>query len=146
MKRKLLTVVFLMAVIGIIAAVLIYIFVYNKPQPDFAKAKPDYSLKAAELFSEFKTDANASNARYGGKVVAVSGNLSGIEITDSLTVAIFALQEGMFGDEGIRCALIPAYADEVSIITPGTEITLKGYCTGFNDTDVILEHCSLVKN
>lgn len=145
MKKRILPVILILFVIGIIAAVLIYIFVYNKPQPDYAKKDADYTLKATELFSEFKTDAAASNARYNGKVLAVKGNLSGVETADSLTIAVFALQEGMFGDEGIRCALIPEYAQEIKSIQPGTEITMKGYCTGFNDTDVIMEHCSLVK-
>ncbi|HLO92512.1 MAG: OB-fold protein [Chloroflexota bacterium] len=145
MNKKVLLAGSILAVLGIIAAVLIYIFVYNKPQPDFAKEKADYTVKAAELFSEFKTDAKDSNTRYTGKVVAITGKLTGVEKTDSLSIAVFALQEGMFGDEGIRCALIPEHANDVNNISPGTEITLKGYCTGFNDTDVIMEHCSLVK-
>ena len=35
-----------LAVAGIAAAFLVYHFVINKPQPDFEKIKPDYSLNA----------------------------------------------------------------------------------------------------
>jgi len=144
MKRRLLIVVLALAVVGIIAAVLVYVFVYNKPQPDYATEKADYELEARSLFDEFRNNPQEAAARYNGKVLAVKGSLSSVETSDSLTIAVFAIEEGMFGDEGIRFAFIPGKAAGISSVTLNTEVTIKGYCTGFNDTDVILEHCTLV--
>lgn len=145
MKKKWLLIIGSMAIIGIIAAILVYVFVYNKQQPDYSTADPDYTLSAIVLFEEFKANPVAAGAKYNGKVLALQGNLNSVERTDSLTIAVFAIEDGMFGDEGIRFAFIPMYADEILSTPPETLVTIKGFCTGFNDTDVIMEHCSLVK-
>jgi hypothetical protein len=145
MKKKWLAAIGILAIIGIIAAVLIYIFIYNKPQPDYSKIKPDYTVNAEELFTEFQSDISTASAKYTGKVLAVEGNLSSIEKSDSLLIAVFAIDEGLFGEEGIRFAFIPELTAEIESIAPGTPVTIKGYCTGYNDTDVIMEHCSLMK-
>lgn len=145
MKKKWMLIIGSMAILGIIAAILVYCFVYNKQQPDYAVADPDYTLSGTVLFEEFKADPIAAGEKYNGKVLALQGILNSVEITDSLTIAVFAIEEGMFGDEGIRFAFIPKYADEISSTPPQTQVTIKGFCTGFNDTDVIMEHCSLVK-
>jgi hypothetical protein len=41
--------------------------------------------------------------------------------------------------------MIPELAGDVVKIAPGTVVSLKGLCAGYNDTDVILENCSLEK-
>lgn len=145
MKKKRILILGSLAIIGIIAALLVYFFVYNKQQPDYSKVKPDFTLNGIELFKEFKADPFATGKKYNGKVLAIEGNLNSVEITDSLTIAVFAIEEGMFGDEGIRFAFIPLFADKIKSTPPEALVTIKGYCTGFNDTDVIMEHCSLVE-
>lgn len=145
MKKKWIFYLVSLAIIGIIAAVLVYFFVYNKQQPDYSKAKPDFTLNGIELFKEFKDNPVLAGEKYNGKVLAIEGSLNSVEKTDSLTIAVFAMEEGMFGDEGIRFAFIPSFADKISSTPPETMVTIKGYCTGFNDTDVIMEHCSLVE-
>lgn len=144
MKKKWFLVLGSLALVGIIAAVLVYIFVYNKPQPDYSTKEADFTLPATELFHEFRNDPAVAGAKFNGKVLAVQGNLSAVEIADSLTIAVFAIEEGLFGDEGIRFAFIPEHAESIRNTPPQSAITIKGYCTGFNDTDVIMEHCSLV--
>lgn len=145
MKKKWLLALGILFLIGVIAAVLIYIFVYNKPQPNYAKKDADYTIKATELFREFRENASKASTKYTGKVLAVEGVLSAVENSNSQIIAVFALADGIFGDEGIRCAFIPEHADEAIETPPGTAVIIKGYCTGYNDTDVIMEHCSMVK-
>ncbi len=145
MKKNWILILGSLAIIGVIAAILIYIFVYNKQQPDYSKANPDYTLNGEELFREFRNNPDAAAEKYNGKVLAIEGNLYSVESTDSLTIAVFAIEEGMFGDEGIRFAFIPEFASKIASTPPESLVTIKGYCTGFNDTDVIMEHCSLVE-
>lgn len=145
MKKNWILILGSLAIIGVIAAMLVYIFVYNKQQPDYSKAKPDFALNGAELFKEFRSNPVAAAEKYNGKVLSIEGNLNSVESTDSLTIAVFAIEEGMFGDEGIRFAFIPEFAAKIASTPPESLVTIKGYCTGFNDTDVIMEHCSLVE-
>ena len=132
-------------VLGIIAAVLVYFFVYNKPHPNYEKMDAAYTLTATDLYQSYTTNKTSAGTKYNGKVVALSGRLSKVEVTDSLTTCVFVFNKGMFGDEGVRCTMLPDNSDLAKKLQPDGEVRLKGYCTGFNDTDVILEKCSIVK-
>jgi len=132
-------------VVGIVAIVLVYVFVYNKSHPDYENIKPDYKLSASELYNSFKANTTDTGTKYNGKVVSVTGKLTKIEATDSLVIAVFVFNQGMFGDEGIRCTMLPKFNEEAKRLLPGNVYNIKGYCTGFNDTDVILEQCSIIK-
>lgn len=145
MKRKWILIIGSLAIVGIIAAILIYVFVYNKPHPDYAEAEPEFRITATELYNDFRDNAMVANGKYNGKILAVEGSLSSVENTDEQTIAVFAIEEGLFGDEGIRMVMLPEYADRVAQYTPGSTIVVKGFCSGYNATDVILEHCSVVE-
>ncbi|TRZ71276.1 MAG: hypothetical protein D4R97_06945 [Bacteroidetes bacterium] len=133
-----------LAVAGIGAALLIYHFVINKPHPDFEKIKPDYSLNAGAFYNEFKTSKENAHKLYNGKVIEITGKLARVESADTLTIAVFVFNQGMFGDEGIRCTVSKKFNPETKKLKPDGIIRIKGYCTGFNETDVIMEHCSLI--
>ena len=132
-----------LVIIGIIAGGLGYKFIYNKPHTDYEKAKADFSLTCQEIFTDYQNNRQVAEQNFNGKVVEISGFLDKIETPDSMTIAVFALEEGMFGDEGIRCTMLPNHSENILLYT-GKEIKIKGYCTGYNDTDVILEKCSIV--
>jgi hypothetical protein len=129
--------------LGVIGAGLGYKFVYNKPHRNYEKAKADFSLMGGELFAQFKSSTPQASEKYTGKVLEISGILSSVETPDSLTIAVFALSEGMFGDEGIRCSMLPNFSVNISKYI-GSEVKIKGYCTGYNETDVIMEKCSII--
>ena len=131
---------------GIIAAGLGYKFIYNKPHPDYDKAKPDYSLTAKELYFDYVDNRVESEQKYNGKVLELTGLLNKIEIHDSLAIAVFVFEDGMFGDEGIRGTFLPKYIPEANTLSTNEIIKIKGYCTGYNDTDIILEKCSIINN
>jgi hypothetical protein len=137
---KLIVVVFLA---GLTVAFLGYKFIYNKPHRDFEKAKSDFIISGGELFHQFKNSSQQASQRYNGKVLQINGLLNRVETPDSLTIAVFVFDEGMFGDEGIRCTMLPNYAKKTRDFE-GKEVTLKGYCTGYNETDVIMESCSII--
>ncbi|MEA5109997.1 hypothetical protein SDC9_24940 [bioreactor metagenome] len=145
MKRKLFIAAGALALVGLIAGILVYFFVYNKPHKDYLKAEPEFTVEALALFEEFRADQAAASAMYNGKVIAVTGALTSVEQNDSFTVAVFEIDEGMFGSEGIRFTMLPESKDKIISQAPGTTLTIKGFCTGYNETDVILEHCSLVE-
>ena len=86
-----------------------------------------------------------AESKYNGRVVLLSGKLDKVEETDSLVTAVFVFNQGMFGDEGIRCSMLPHHGSKLKSVPFGSEVSIKGYITGYNETDVILEQCSLVR-
>jgi hypothetical protein len=131
-------------ILGLIGAVLGYKFIYNKPHRDYEKAKAEFSVTADELFYAYYSNRTTAEATYNGKVVELNGELKKIETPGDLTIAVFVMEEGMFGDEGIRCTMLPHHSSELGNYI-GKTLTIKGYCTGYNDTDVILEKCSIIQ-
>lgn len=134
-----------LAILGIIAALAVYFFVYNKPHTNFERAKPDFTVSAESLYNAFISDQTAAEKEYNAKVIQITGTLNDLEIADERVFAIFAFGDGMFGAEGIRCTLLDNHKGVLSNDDIGKPITIKGYCSGFTGTDVILEHCSVIK-
>jgi hypothetical protein len=104
-------------------------------------------LDAGAFYKEFKTNKENAAKLFNGKVIEITGRLSRVESVDTLTIAIFAFKQGMFGSEGIRCTMLKKYSEDAKKLKPDGFIQIKGYCDGLlNETDVILEHCSLIYN
>ena len=132
----------ILAIIGILAGVYIWFFVYNKPHRNYEEAKADYVLSAKECFANYNENNGAID--YNGKVLQLTGMASRVETIDSLTMIVFVFGEGMFGEEGIRCTLLPSHVEAAKQFDFSNEITIKGFCAGYNDTDVILQYCSII--
>jgi hypothetical protein len=131
-------------VVGIIGIGLIYVFIYNKPHPNYEKMVPQFRLTAQELFQSYKTNKPFAEKRYNGQLIEVNGKLGHMESHDSITIAVFIFGQGLFGDEGVRCTMLPKFNEDAKKLIPEGNIKIKGYCTGYNDTDVILEQCSIL--
>lgn len=142
--NKWLKIFIILVVVGIIGVALGYKFVYNKPHKNYVKAKADFSMTTKNLFTDYQNDKLSSEQKYNGKVLEISGTLNKVDFYESMTIGVFVLDEGMFGNEGIRCTMLPDYAESMASMA-GNNIVIKGYCTGYNDIDVILEKCSIVK-
>jgi hypothetical protein len=138
-------IVIALAIIGLAVSFYVYQFVYNKSHLDVAHEPAAFTITAKDLYNEFKQNKDASGLKYNGKVIEVSGTVKSIENADTLIVAVFAFEEGMFGDQGVRCTFLDDQKEKVSKIGPGSSLKLKGYCTGFNDSDVIIEKTSIVE-
>lgn len=140
--KKLLIAIIILGAVGAWAG---YTFIYNKAHTNFEKAEPDFSLQAVTLFNDFRMDAQTAGQKYNGKVLEISGKLSGIEENDSLVIGVFAYDEGLFGPEGVRVTMLKNHAKKLLAYPKHKAITLKGFCPGYNGTDVIIESGSIVK-
>ena len=133
-------------IVGIIAAALVFKFYINKPHADIEKATPAYTMTAAELWKQYNADLKLSDSLYTGKVIEVNGNLSRADKSDTLVYAVFVMEaDSMFGDKSIRCEMLPKYGVETTSIASGTEVKIKGFCNGYDQTDVKFSKCSIVK-
>lgn len=146
MKRKnIIKAAISLAILGVISAGLVYQFVINKPHKNYEKAKPAYIVSAADLFDTFRTARGEAEKKYNGQVVLLTGKIDKIEEADNKVTGVFVFNQGMFGDEGVRCIMLPDYSTSLKSIPEGSEVQLKGYLTGYNETDVILEQCSVIR-
>ena len=143
--KKWLKFLLVLGFLGIVAVFLIYKFYINKPHPDFEAAVPEYVISANDLFDQYVKDKSSADKLYTGKVIQIEGILSKKDVNDTNVYLIFVYNEGMFGDEGIRCRLLPKYnrlaTEEIEI---NSDIEIKGFCAGYNETDVILDKCSIL--
>lgn len=142
--KKWIKVLIALVIIGAVAAGLVYQFVYNKPHPDYEMEPAVYSLQAEKLFEAFKSNTQKASEKYNGKVIEVIGEIDTLEQNNELVTAVFAFSEGMFGAEGVRITMLDKYHPEIQNHPLVEKITLKGFCSGYNGTDVILEKGSIV--
>jgi hypothetical protein len=134
----------ILAVIGLIAAFIVWKFVINKPHPDYAKAKADMEVIASDLFTQYTTKKADADKSFTGKEIQLKGQFSKIEQNGTVAIVIFIFRQGDFGDEGVRCVLLPDEIAKIKNIKPNQEIIIKGFCTGYNETDVIVDKCVFV--
>jgi hypothetical protein len=139
---KILTALFLL---GIIAGMLGYFFVYNKPHKDYLKARPELSLSAAELYTAFIENPAVAAPKYNGRVIEIDGKIDDREISGEMVIIVFIFDDGMFGPEGVRCTMLPEMTEAAMSLSIGDYIKLKGLCTGYTGVDVILDKCSIVE-
>ncbi|RLD37798.1 MAG: hypothetical protein DRI89_14910 [Bacteroidetes bacterium] len=143
--KKLKIILGILVVIGILGGIYGWFFVYNKPHRDYENAKADYSIVAIDCYQKYASLAEGTENIYTGKMLEISGIPSKVETSDSLCVIVFVFNEGMFGDEGIRCSMLPGHHEKAKLLSMNETVNIKGFCSGYNGTDVVLEHCSIVR-
>lgn len=144
--NKWLKIIAILAVIGVIAAGLVWKFVINKPHADIENATPAYSLSTQELWKQYNQELKLSDSLYTGKVIEISGNLSAADKVDSLIYLVFVMEpDPDFGNKTIRCEMLTKYSDEASAIKANTALKVKGFCSGFDQTDIKFSKCSIIK-
>lgn len=134
-------IILVLIVIALLGGAYGYFFMYNKSHPDYEHMKADLSISAEKLFTDCR-DAGLA-AEYTGKLLEVSGVPTSMEQNDSSWTAVFVFDEGMFGPEGVRATFLNHFNKDLSENVVGKEMTIKAYCTGYNDTDVVLEKASI---
>jgi len=141
--KKLIKIVAALAVLGILAAIYVWFFIYNKPHRNYERAKADFVLTAQTCYNQYANDSEESK-KYLDKVLQIDGIPNTVEATDTTVIVVFVYNHGMFGDEGIRCSMLPDFQKKARNLNQDKNVTIKGHCTGYNGTDVIMEDCSII--
>lgn len=136
----------ILLVLGIAGYFAVDRLVLNKPHKDYVKAEPAIILKAKRLYTDYYTNKQIADSLFLDKVVEIEGTISNVELVDSLVIVVFAYRAGDFGDEGIRVTMLPEFHEEAKKLSFLKPVKLKGQCTGYNGTDVIIENGSIVPN
>ena len=142
--KKFLFIAVILLVLGAIAAFLVYKYVYNKPHPDYETRKPDLQIEAKRLWTDYSLNKDIADKKYTGKVLQIEGIIMRLEKAEDLVIVVFAYRKGDFGDEGIRVTMLPQFNQAAYAIDPFKPVRIKGLCTGYNGTDVILQEGSII--
>ena len=124
--------------IGILAAVLVYLYTFRKTDPSVASKKADVEIAAGELLKSFETDEAAANTLYLGKVVKVTGLVESVS-EDSVGISVYLKEPDAMA--GILCGF-DKKTNDISWVKKGTTVTIKGICTGYL-MDVVFNRCSM---
>jgi hypothetical protein len=144
--KKLLRIAVILAVIGVVAAAFVWKFYINKPHENIENTAPAYSITAEEIWKQYTTDLKTADSLYTGKVIEISGKLNRADKSDSLVYAVFVMEaDSMFGDKSVRCEMLQKYNAETSALQKDAQVKIKGFCTGFDQTDIKFNKCSIVK-
>jgi hypothetical protein len=128
----------ILIVIALLSAVMVWKYTFRKSETSVSEQKAEIEMKASELVKDYEMNENAANQKYIGKIILVSGIVNSID-TDSLNITV-VLKESS-ATAGVMCSFDKNKVD-VTQITPGTSVNIKGVCTGYL-MDVVMNKCSL---
>lgn len=111
---------------GLLAAVGIGLYLYNKPHKDIATVKPDETVKVEAWLQAFNADLEGTHLRYHDKVVELEGVLEKIVKSDSNTWELgFVATDGSFD---LSCSL---ESDEENLPALRQNVTLRCLYVGY---------------
>ena len=127
------------AVIGIIILILVVRWIFQPAAKSVEKQEAEFMFGSSALVHEFETDEEMANSLYLDKVIQVKGTVN--NVSDDGTVVVVTLKDPE-SVSGVLCSFDVNSVSSEKLIT-GTEITVKGICTGYL-LDVVLTKCALV--
>ena len=117
-------------------------FYLNKSHQDIASAKPDLSVKAAEIIRDYETNEQSANSKYLGKLIEVHGVIGTVDKAEDGTPIILLQSDNPMST--VMCQLDPIQVQENIQLESGQAIKVKGLCSGFT-TDVVMDRCHVLK-
>ena len=117
---------------------------FTRKVKDLTHVKAGVTMDANQLLTVFEASEADGNSKYLDKIIAVSGKVKSVEKNNQGHFTV------VLGDEtsmsSVRCSMDSLHQQDVASLIPGTAITMKGACTGFNKdellgSDVILNRC-----
>lgn len=143
--KKGLKIFLIVAIVGLVVGLSTVYYIFNMPHRDVENEAPAFTIEANILFDEYNTDEEATNLKYGDKVLQVSGDIAELSI-EGYQVSI-TLNDEM---EGINCSLDSVAIDQnkelINQLKIGDNITLKGKCDGFDMImGVVLTRCYIIE-
>jgi hypothetical protein len=150
MKKRTFRIGLAIVLVGLLVASIIVIYMFNKPHLDVASEKPEFSLSAAQLYNEFKTNENSANKKYlaeaKGKIIQISGIVSEIIKGDHGTLTL-SVNEKSMTEGAVSCSIDSTNIDKACKFKVGDKVILKGQCIGFIEltSEVDLNKCIIIE-
>jgi hypothetical protein len=124
-KKKILIILSL----GILIAVAVALYMFNKPARDVQATKTDFSYKASEIVKEYLTDAKKANDKYldeegNSKVLEITGTVA--QISEDFNHQKVILLKTATDKAGVSATFTKETSPHTLTIQVGDEITVKG--------------------
>lgn len=156
-KKKFFKKLFFIIGIGVIIALGVVFYLFNKPARDVQDTKTDFSYQASEIVNEYLTDPKKANDKYlaengNSKVLEISGTVSKIS-EDFIHQKVILLQSSS-DKAGVSCTFTKETNPHTNNLKLGDKITIKGVIRSGASYDsdlgmyenVIIEKCDIVSN
>lgn len=145
MKRKTIIRYIVLPLLLILAVAAVYIYrEYYRTHKDTAKLRPDYTVSATSLLSEFSANEEASNRKYWDKVISVNGVVKEL-VKDEKGFYSVALGDTA-SMSSVRCSIDSLHSAEAAVLQKGHVISVKGICSGFNSDELLGSDVILVRS
>jgi len=117
-------------------------YLYHKKPADVRTLSANFELTASKIVADFNGDETAANKKYLDKIISVKGIVTGNKIDTTGQATVFLDS----GDPlaAVTCSFYEEEALSVKSLQKGTEVIIKGKCTG-KLMDVVLNKCSIIK-
>lgn len=133
--------VFKIIVALVVMLLIALLVVWNLPKDSSKRKEAAHQITATELFTEFSTDEQKANNKFLGKTIEVKGKIAAIETDEQGAVVVILRTEDPIA--GVLCTLEAGEEKAIPDNTVGTDISVKGLCTGML-MDVVLNKCVIV--
>lgn len=128
-------------VVGALAALYVWFFVYNKKHVDVASADAKYELTVQELAKEFETNKDSATKKFNNAIINISGTLAQVAKDDSVSSLVFKVNENL----SIACEVLSTENSKALTLKENQTVTTKGLFVGYIEGDVDFEIPNEVK-
>jgi hypothetical protein len=111
-----------------------------EPEPMSAEME----VTAEELASAYETDEETADARFGNKILKVTGLVNRIEVKDTLDIHYITLGDEKNLLQSVRCMFDKGHEGELNQLTKGQRVTVQGKFDG-SIVQLRMRHCVLVR-
>lgn len=128
--------------IGILIAVAVALYMFNKPARDVQATQTDFSYQASEIVNEYLSDAKKANNKYldengNSKVLEITGIVAQID-EDFNNNKVIVLKEAK-DQAGVSATFTPETNANASKVKVGDKVTIKGVIQSGASYDTDLE-------
>lgn len=106
----------------VLIAVAYGVYIFNKKTESLHKVKPEYTVTANQLYTEFANNEKSAILKYEGKIIEVTGEVIMVTKTDSISNVLLGAEEALLG--GVNCS----FNELENNLQKGEIITVKGQC------------------
>lgn len=137
MNKTLKTLIYIVLLLAVTGAAVGY-YMWNKPHAKVEDAK-GIAITALALAKEYTAGEQEADKKYLNKPIEVSGTVGELEKNQDGGLMVILQSEDPTA--GVQCAM----REKNITVEKGSQITLKGFCSGNGITGVSLTDCIIIK-
>lgn len=128
--------------IGILIAVAVALYMFNKPARDVQATQTDFSYQASEIVNEYLSDAKKANNKYldengNSKVLEITGTVA--EISEDFNNNKVIVLKEVKDQAGVSATFTPETNANATKVKVGDKVTIKGVIQSGATYDADLE-------